>query len=70
MKLGDDNDAEEFNKVFRRTYVLSWLILCWLNGDRVYHEGVCYVFPHGKQHIVKILKKFFSDLDEMEGQSE
>ena len=56
MKLGDDNVDKEFNKAFRRSYVLSWL-----NGDRVYHEGVCYVFPHGKEHIVKILKEIFSE---------
>jgi len=56
MKLCDDNDAKEFNKDFNRSYVLHWL-----NGDKVYHEGVCYVFPHGKQHIVKILKEIFSE---------
>ena len=70
MKLCDDNDAKEFNKAFNRSYVLHWL-----NGDKVYHEGVCYVFPHGKQHIVKILKEIFSeqhtkDYHKIEGRTE
>ncbi len=51
---GKRDGYEQARKEFadRRSYVLSWL-----NGDRVYHEGFCYVFPHGKQHIVKILKR-------------
>lgn len=56
MSSNDDNDDKEFNKAFRQSYVLSWL-----KGDRVYHKGECYVFPHGREYIIKVLKKSFSE---------